>query len=149
MWCLNPVHGLMIEEDREFVEAVRVRLGCGGPPDLARCACCSTHYLDTEGAHASGCSTGEATVGHNAIRDVVYTFCLEADAAPEKEPTDLVSSRPRARHADVFTSAATPGREGALDVGVTTPAVSPGGDALQDMYQRKLDERIFDIAELA
>ena len=38
---------------------------------------------------------------------------------------------------------------GALDIGITTPAVAPGGDAAQDMYERKFRERQSDMADLA
>ena len=141
MWSLAPQHGIIIEDEREFTEAVRVRLGAGGPPDCALCGCCGRAQLDSAGSHASWCSLGEATAGHNAIRDALFEFAAAADPATELEPEDLIPSRPRARPADVLTPAVIPGRVAALDVGVTSSAVSSDEDATEAMFQRKVDER--------
>ena len=141
LWSLAPQHGPIIENEREFTEAVRVRLGCGGPPDCAICGCCGRAQLDAAGSHASWCSLGEATAGHNAVRDVLFEFASSADPATEWEPEDLIPSRPRARPADVLTPAAIPGRVAALDVGVTSSAVSDVEDATEAMFARKVSER--------
>ena len=148
LWALAPQQSAIIEEDAEFVEAVRVRLGDGGPPDVGLCGYCGKSQLDTSGAHASCCAIGEATVGHNAVRDVLFEFASTADPATEWEPEDLISSRPRARPADVLTPAAIAGRVAALDVGITSPATSLCGDAAEDMFQRKTGEREDARAEL-
>eukprot|EP00973_Karenia_brevis_P088387 12256310-Karenia_brevis.AAC.1 len=148
LWALSPHHGPVIEEDLEFVEAVRVRIGAGGPPDVAVCGCCGKHQLDTSGRHASCCALAEATRGHNAVRDVLFAYASEADPSTEWEPEDLVPSRPRARPADVLTPAAIPGRVAALDVGITSPAASSGEDATDAMYRRKVQEREGQRAEL-
>ena len=97
--------------------------------------------LDSAGRHASCCALGEATVGHNALRDSLFEFASAADPATEWEPEDLVPSRPKSRPADVLTSAAVAGRMAALDVGVTSPAVARGVDATDAMYRRKVRER--------
>ena len=141
LWALSSAQGPTIDDDCEFIEAVRVRLGAGGPPDVAVCGLCGRAQLDTAGGHASCCSLGEATAGHNAIRDCLFRYASEADPATEWEPQDLVSSRPRARPADVLTPAAFPGRVAALDVGVVSPAAHPGTDAADAMYSRKTEER--------
>ena len=141
LWAISPNQGPVIEEETEFVEAVRVRLGAGGPPDVGLCGCCGKAQLDLSGGHASCCSLGEATAGHNALRDSLFGFACEADPASEWEPTDLVPSRPWARPADVLTPAAITGRVAALDVGVTAPAAARGEDATEQMFRRKLRER--------
>ena len=141
LWALCAAQGPAIDDDAEFIEAVRVRLGTGGPGDVAVCGLCGQAQLDTAGGHASCCSLGEATVGHDAIRDCVYRYGCEADHATEWEPQDLVSSQPRARPADVLTPAAFPGRVAALDVGVVSPAAHPGVDAAEAMAVRKNGER--------
>ncbi len=148
LWALSPHQGPVIEDDQEFVEAVRVRLGAGGPPDGGLCGHCGRSQLDRPGGHASCCAIGEANKGHDAIRDVVFEFASVADPATEWEPEDLVPSRPRARPTDVLTPAAIPGRVAALDIGVTSPASAPGGDAAEAMFSRKVAERESQRAEL-
>ena len=138
----------MIEEDAEFAEAVRVRLGAGGPPDVGVCGCCGQAQLDSSGAHASCCALGEATAGHAAVRDSIFECASAADPSAEWEPVDLIPSRPRARPADVLTPAAIPGRVAALDVGITSPAVSLLRDAAEDMFRCKTGEREDSRAEL-
>ena len=150
LWALSPVHGPVIEEESEFVEAVRVRLGAGGPPDCGPCGCCGSAQLDAAGGHASCCAPGESTRGHNAVRDVVFDFSVAADDATEKEPEDLVPSRPRLRPADILSPAAVPGRLAALDVGVASPfAQAAGLDAAASMFARKVAERESIAPELA
>ena len=131
-----------LEADREeFTEAIRIRLGAGGPPDQILCAVCGEHLLDASGAHASTCCTGEATIGHNLVKEELHRFALIGDPRSELEPENLVRSRPRDRPADVLTAAV--GRLSALDVGVTSSATAPapGEDAAEKMWRRKTQER--------
>ena len=84
---------------------------------------------------------GESTTGHNAVRDIVFSNALNADASAEREPEHLIPSRPRDRPADVLT-AAVPGCVAALDIGVASPAAAAAGeDAAEAMWRRKVDER--------
>ena len=48
----------------------------------------------------------------------------------------------------MLTSAAIPGCVAALDIGVVAPAAFPDSDATVRMYQRKMDERTLQLAEL-
>ena len=141
IWATCKVHGPVIEEDTEYIEAIRVRLGAGGPSDVAVRGLCGRAQLDTAGGHATCCALGESTAGHNAVRDCIFRFAADADPATELEPQDLVPSQPRARPADVLTPAAFPGCVAALDVGVVAPAAHPGVDAAEQMYGRKREER--------
>ena len=141
LWALSSAQGPIVEDDSEYVEAVRIMIGAGGPTDVAVCGLCGRAQLDTAGAHATCCSLGEATAGHNAIRDCLFRYGSEADPATEWEPQDLVSSQPRARPADVLTPAAFAGCVAALDVGVVSPAAHPGTDAAEAMFTRKCAER--------
>jgi len=90
----------------------------------------------------------EATKGHNAIRDTILAYAAEVDPSADREPEGLVASQPRARPADVLTSAAIPGRLAALDIGVTSPAAAGGEDAADAMFQRKVAEHDSQRAEL-
>ena len=73
------------------MEAVRVRLGAGDLPDVGLCGYCGRRQLDTSGAHASCCAVGEATKGHNAIRDTIFAYAVEADPGTDWAPEDLVA----------------------------------------------------------
>ena len=86
-------------------------------------------------------ATGEATWGHNAVRDLIFEFSLAADATTEKEPAGLISSRPTLRPADVLSPAAVSGRMAALDIGITSVEAAPEGDAAEVMFMRKSQER--------
>ena len=141
LWGLCAQHGAIVDDNEEYVEAVRVRLGCGGPAEGTLCSLCGDRVLDRSGAHASCCAVGESTRGHNAARDVVHKFALYGDPSAECEPQHLIPSRPRDRPADVLTSAA-PGCVAALDVGVASPAaLAAGDDAAEAMWRRKVAER--------
>jgi hypothetical protein len=142
LWRLSREHGLTIEDEQEYIEAVRVRLGAGGPADGGLCGSCGVAFLDSSGVHAAGCCLGEATRGHHAVRDILFEASLTVDPSTEREPEGLVPSRPALRPADVLSPAARPSCLAALDVGVTSPlAATAGEDAAESMYERKLAER--------
>ena len=98
-------------------EAVRLRLGVGGPPDTASCGLCGNAVLEPSGAHPACCATGEATRGHNHVRNIVHEFSLIADASAEREPLGLVFLM--LRPADILTSAALDGCTATQDIGTT------------------------------
>jgi len=140
-WGVCSHHGQIIEDHEEYVEAVRIRLGAGGPIDGGICSNCGERSLDRGGGHATCCAIGESTRGHNALRDTVFTFAKIADPSAELEPENLIPSRPRDRPADVLT-AAVPGCVAALDIGVASPAAAAAGDdAAEAMWRRKVNER--------
>ena len=91
--------------------------------------------------HASCCATGEATRGHNAVREELHKSAKAADSSAVTEPLGLIPSAPTLRPADVFTSAAISGRLSALDVGICSPeAAAAGDDCTESMRQRKLND---------
>ena len=99
--------------------------------------------------HALCCSLAEATRGHNAVRDQLHKAARAADSSAETEPLGLIASQPTLRPADVFTSAATPGRLSALDVGICSPeAAAAGDDCTEGMRQRKLNNYAAHLGEL-
>ena len=122
----------------EYVEAVRLRLGCGGPEEPSTCGNCGQGTIGCNGGHALLCCKGESTRGHNAIRDELHAIALPVDGNAEMEPEGLVASRPLLRPADVLTSAFHNGRLAAVDVGVISPAASGAGhDCVVTMHERK------------
>ena len=137
LWALCPNHGPTMQNN-EFVEAVRLRLGAAGPDEPLPCRLCGA-VLDGAGSHPLCCAPGEATRGHNAVKYILHDLARTADPAAELEPLGLIPSHPTLRPADVLTSAATPGRLSAVDVGVTSPEASGAGeDCTEAMRQRKL-----------
>ena len=72
---------------------------------------------------------------------MTFSYALLADPSTEREPENLIPSRPRDRPADVLTAAAS-GCVAALDLGVASPAAAAAGDdAAEAMWQRKIAER--------
>jgi len=139
LWSLCANHGPTLLPD-QFVEAVRLRLGAGGPEEPVPCRMCGA-VLDSAGSHALCCSLAEATRGHNAVRDQLLKTAKAADVNAEAEPQGLIPSFPTLRPADVLTSAATPGRQSALDVGICSPeAAAAGTDCVESMRLRKLGD---------
>ena len=139
LWALCPQHGPTLQPE-EFVEAVRLRLGAGGPEEPVPCRLCGAS-LDSAGNHALCCSLAEATRGHNAVRDELHRAAKAADSNAGTEPLGPIPSHPSLRPADVFTSAATPGRLSALDVGICSPeAAAAGEDCAESMQRRKLND---------
>jgi hypothetical protein len=149
LWAVHPNKGNRLATD-EYVEAVRLRLGCGGPVEPALCKNCGTAVMSCNGEHGLLCAKGESTKGHNAIRDQLHDMASSVDRSTELEPTGLIASRPQLRPADTLTGAFHNGRLAAVDVGVICPAASGAGlDCVQTMDQRKRDRMAPFAEELA
>jgi hypothetical protein len=139
LWSLSANHGPTLTS-QEFVDAVRMRLGAGGCDEPVPCRLCNK-VLDPAGSHALCCSLAEATRGHNAVRDLLHKTARGADPTAELEPLGLIPGHPTLRPADVFTSAAVPGRLSALDVGICPPdSAAAGDDCTESMRLRKLND---------
>ena len=102
----------------DFVANVQKRLGCRSYTGLAPCRLCGGH-IDAHLEHSETCSTAEATRGHYACVRAVVDRVRLADPAVTTEPRGLTSTT--SRLADIFTTAAVPGRGAALDVCVWHP----------------------------
>jgi len=75
------------------------------------------------------------------VRDLLHKAACGADPTAELEPLGLIPGHPTLRPADVFTSAAVPGRLSALDVGICSPdATAAGHDCTESMRLRKLGD---------
>ena len=88
-WRLNPHHGGVMEP-KEYVDWVRLRLGCAGPGEPVPCAACQSGSLDTGAAHATYCALGEATRGHNAVTALVHAAAQSWDCTAETEAPGLI-----------------------------------------------------------
>jgi len=149
MWAMHP-HKCKPMSDEEFVYAIRMRLGCGGPEDSCICANCSKHIITFSGEHCLHCAKGESTTGHNRVRDELHAMAHSVDAAAETEPEGLVASYPLLRPADILTGAFHHGRLAAMDVGIISPtARGAGHDSVETMHRRKSERMEIHADELA
>ena len=138
LWAINPAYGSHIPDD-EYVTCVRLRLGAPIIDDPVVCHRCGAAILDRSCSHALCCSLGEATKGHNKVRDDVLRVVHIADSAAETEVPGLIPSAPSLRPADIFTEAAVPGCQAAMDIGITSPdSAGAGDDCCEAMYQSKM-----------
>ncbi len=138
LWRIDPNKGSALAAD-DYVAAVRLRLGSGGPSDAVPCASCGDALLGPSGLHALLCACGPSTRGHNAVRDELFQVASSLDSTSELEPTGLIPSRPGLRPADLLTGVSGfSGRHAALDVGICCPAAAgAGNDCVEAMRQRK------------
>jgi len=138
LWRLDHHKGPALDP-ADYVAAVRLRLGSGGPAEAIPCSCCGDALLGTSGLHAFLCARGQSTRGHNAVRDALFKVAASLDPSSELEPLGLIPSRPRLRPADLLTGVAGfSARHVALDVGICCPAASgAGNDCAEAMRQRK------------
>ena len=76
-----------------------------GPADPITSAACNSGILDTGAAHASCCTLGEATRGHNAVSSLIHAAAQQCDHTSEMEVPGLIPGTDL-RPADILTSAA-------------------------------------------
>ena len=76
------------------------------------------------GDHSLGCSkTGDRIARHNILRDVIFEAAASADLGPVKEERHLLPGT-IARPGDVVIRRWSNGKDGAIDVTVTSPLAS-------------------------
>ena len=138
LWAISAHKGKTLNHT-DFADAVRIRLGAGGPPEEMICANCGNCIMGPRGTHGLLCARGPSTRGHNNVRDVIFQYSHSIDPNTELEPTGLVGSRPALRPADILSGVPdSSGRLAALDVGIIAPAAQGAGeDCVQTMVDRK------------
>ena len=140
MWSLNPAHGPIIPND-ELITCIKIRLGVNFLDDEMLCPSCGKQILDRKCNHALCCASAESTRGHYRVRDIVLTLASTVDASSCAEAPGLIPSAPLLRPADVFTRAAIPGCQAALDIGISSPDASRAGpDCCESMRKKKLGD---------
>ena len=77
-------------EPKEYVDSLRLHLGCAGPGEPVPCAACQSGSLDTGAAHATCCALSEATGGHNAVTALVHAGAQSCDCTAENEAPGLI-----------------------------------------------------------
>ena len=109
-----------VMQPQVFRTAAAYRLGTPVVPHDIPCPLC-TQTVDKLGDHASCCKkTGDNTVRHNRVRDLLARFCGEGLLSPIVELRNLLSSS-NARPGDVTIPNWHSGRPLAIDVAVTSP----------------------------
>ena len=97
----------------DYVTNVQKRLGNRACTDCGQCRPCGS-CLDPQLEHGETCSTAEATRGHDACVHAVLGGLKLADPGISMESRGLAEAQ--SMPADLFTTAAVPGRSAALDV---------------------------------
>ena len=136
LWALSKHKGPVLQP-QEYVEALRIRLGCAGPSNPVPCHLCGESMLDSAGAHAHCCARAESTRGHHCVSRRVFGEAARCDPNTELEAPGLIPGT-ALRPADVLTGALGEGLT-ALDIGIASPdATNAGADCTISMYTRKM-----------
>ena len=118
---MSPTHGSRHLDARagsvltphDYITNVQKRLGNREWTGFGQCRMCGS-FLDPQRKHGETCSTVQATRGHYACVHAVSGGLKLADPCITTEPRGHTETQ--LRPADIFTTAAVPGRSTALDV---------------------------------
>ncbi len=145
LWHLDSRRGSVMAAC-DYVANVQRRLGASLLQTETMCRLCGT-TLDPQLVHSECCDTAGATRGHYTVVQAMIDGLKFADPGVSTEPRGLTNTR--ARPADIFTTAAVPGRRAALDVCVASPnAAAAAGDAAEAAFKRKLRHYRIEIPQL-
>ncbi len=146
LWHMDSCRGSVLATC-DYVADVQRRLGACMLQTEAVCRLCGAP-LDPQLVHSECCDTAGATRGHYAVVQSMVGGLKFADPGVCTEPRGLTNTR--SRPADIFTTAAVPGRRAALDVCVASPnAAAAAGDAAEAAFKRKLRRYRNEIPQLA
>ena len=129
----------------EFVACLKYRLGIPLFSADGPCPACQLPS-DRMGDHALGCSKyGDRIARHNLLRDVIFETAAGAALGPAREGRFLLPGT-AARPADVLIPRWSDGKDGALDVTVSSSlcqsnvagAAAEAGSCLQKAFDRKV-----------
>ena len=136
LWHIDPRGGTVLCEN-DFITAVRHRLGAELVSEPTCCRICGK-LMEVTVSHALCCAQGESTAGHYTVVRAVVDGLKVADSSVVTEVRGLVEDS-SARPADVYTKAALPGRDAALDITIAAQdAVGAGDDCCAKAFNRKL-----------
>ena len=129
----------------EFVHCVKYRLGMPIYITQGNCPACQ-QPSDLMGDHALACPRySDRIVRHNQLRDLLFETAASAALGPVREGRFLLPGT-AAKPADILIPRWSDGKDGALDVTVTSPlcktnvagAAAEPGSALRSAYERKV-----------
>ena len=140
----SPALGLHLRA-AEFIPVLKYRLSIPVYTSDGPCPACFLPR-DRMGDHSLGCAkTGDRIARHNLLRDVLFETAASADLGPTKEERHMLPGT-IARPGDVTIRRWSNGKDGAIDVTVTSPlavsnvagAAAEAGASLAKAYQRKI-----------
>ena len=138
--CINSVHGPVLEPDL-LLTALKIRVGIPLVDNCGICPYCGIKVMDNYGLHSLCCANSASTKRHYLVRDRVLDLARLADPTALTEVLGLIPCAPSLRPADIFTSAAIPGRSAALDIGICSlDACNAGLDCCDFMHQGKVQK---------
>ena len=88
-------------------------------PEPFLCPECG-NLSDTKLVHSGCCAKAERTKGHYAVVGVCMDYFSKADPAAQVEVAGLSETMPTARPGDIYTTAAVPNKDAALDVTIVS-----------------------------
>ena len=145
-FCHSDTFAGSVLTPHDNITNVQKRLGTRAWTGFDQCQLCGS-FLDPQLEHRETCSTSEATRGHHACVHAVLGGLKLADPGITTRPRGLTETQ--SRSADLFTTAAVPGRSAALDVCVASSnAAAARGDAAQAAFDRKLSFNMHEIPDL-
>ena len=87
-------------------------------------------------------------MGHYAVVRTMHERMHEVDSGASLEQRGLVEAEPGARPGDIFTTAAVPNREAAVDVTIVSPeAAAAGADCVATAHRGKFERYRAAVAE--
>ena len=141
-FCEGPV----LRED-DYSLCLQLRLGASVVPDSYECPECGG-LVDCRLSHSTCCAKAERTKGHYAVVRAVFERMREVDSGASLEQRGLVEAEPGARPGDIFTTAAVPNREAAVDVTIVSPeAAAAGSDCVATAHRGKFARYRAAVAE--
>ena len=131
-FCEGPV---MTEKD--YAIALQLRIGANIVADSYTCPECNS-LVDCKLSHSTCCAKAERTKGHYAVVRAIFDRIVEIDSAAVLEHRGLVDAEPGARPGDIFTRAAVPNRDAAVDVTIVSQeARGAGSDCVAIAHRGK------------
>jgi hypothetical protein len=149
LWTVGSVQGEVVPPC-DYSLCVRLRLGACITDGPQICSCCGDAVIDSKAIHSSCCALCKSTAGHNAVCDAVLDAVHLADPIAYAEAAGLIPSRPTLRPADMFSAAALPVGQAALDIGIMSPhALGAGSDCCEAMHAKRIECYAMQFDELS
>jgi len=131
-FCDGPV----LNED-DYALSLQLRLGANVVSDSYECPECGS-LSDPKLSHSTCCAKAERTKGHYAVVRAMFDRCSQVDTSAVLEQRGLVEAEPGARPGDIFTTAAVPNRDAAVDVTIVSQeAAAAGQDCVATAHSKK------------
>ena len=136
LYRLDSATGPVLRDD-DFTIALQLRLGADIVAESYTCPECDAP-VDPKLSHSSCCAKAERTKGHNVIVRTIFDRMTAVDGGATLEARGLVEGEPGARPADIFTTAAVPNRDAAIDVTIVSQeAGHTNGDCVATAHAGK------------